>query len=332
MGLTHPANCLFSQGLTRYEPAMAQHRRLSDHALLAARLEYEGTPISERALAAKYGVARPSLKAWIVRQGWTKAEDPYRYDGAVGQQLLQHDIRTALRQMDDRTIVACLAAGFAHFPASKPAGRFGKPATPGPFGHPGAAAAGDPGRSSGERPKPRTLPPDQGAGGTPVPDGRRGGIGRFPGPDQAPFSRKIIPATRAPAPVPVPPPVPPSSPTQPGEGSERAIALLERQAELLRDFQHLFAVYFNPARYLDTTGLDPEQAAETLAAVSHAAGRRLMPGRRDTLAGTMQVLNKAVLTTFAARREAADWAVRRQAAGGSSPEARASPGKRIRAR
>jgi uncharacterized protein YjcR len=51
-----------------------------------------------RPLAAKFGVSRHCLRAWITKHRWTKAVEPRSYEGDDGQQLFQRDVRAAIKR------------------------------------------------------------------------------------------------------------------------------------------------------------------------------------------------------------------------------------------
>jgi hypothetical protein len=95
-----------------------------------------------------------------------------------------------------------------------------------------------------------------------------------------------------------------------GEMTLLQIHQLDKHDEMLADYQHLLAVALNPARFVDTTGLDAEAAAEKLVQVSKQAARMVLPTERDTMSGAIQALSKALLASFAARRTVAGMTLR----------------------
>jgi hypothetical protein len=99
---------------------MARPRLLSDHQLIAARWEYEATPITERNLAAKFGVARSTIRGWIVKQRWAKAPRLRGYHGEEGQKEFQCDVRVAVKDAFNRKIICALEQTLLLPPAGNP--------------------------------------------------------------------------------------------------------------------------------------------------------------------------------------------------------------------
>jgi hypothetical protein len=277
---------------------MAFQRRLSDHQLLAARWEYEATPISERNLAAKHGLSRSAIHDWIVKQGWTRAKVLRSYDGEAGQQQLQRDVRAAIKATGDKKIIQALEHALV-LPLAGTVTKVTKVTSHRPAG---TTDAGWVGELSPDRPQSSQNAPS----GTPGLGDPGGPVVHFRGADLSPPSTKTHPASG----------FPPRSRTEqaamrlqlvarPGELALLQIQQFEEHDELLGDFQHLLAVYLNPGKYVDVTGLDPGQAAARLEAIRQQAGRLVMPTERDTLAGAIQTLSKALMASFAAKRTAA---------------------------
>jgi hypothetical protein len=101
-----------------------------------------------------------------------------------------------------------------------------------------------------------------------------------------------------------------------GELALQQMRRLETHNELLWEYHHLLSVFLNPGKHVDVTGLDAEQAAARLAEVSRQAGRLALPTERDTLAGAIAALSKALIATLAATRSAAGVNPPRQLRGG----------------
>lgn len=281
---------------------MAYPRRLSDPLLIAARWEYEATPISERGLAAKYGLSRSAIHAWIIKQSWTKAEALRSYAGEEGEQQLQRDIRAAIRAARDRKITQTLERA-AVLPPIGNMTKVTKAATPGP---PGATAVDGPWESSPDQPRSsQNASFAEPSGNLRV--GHAGGQAAFfPGADLPPQSAKTNPAAV----------FPPRSRTEQaamrvrlsslrGELALQQIQQLEWHEALLWDYQRWLEAYLNPSKFVDVAGLDPDQAAAKLEQISRHARRLVLPTERDTLAGAIQTLSKTLLASLAAKRHAA---------------------------
>jgi hypothetical protein len=265
--------------------------------LIAARWEYETTPISERGLAAKFGLSRSAIHAWIVQQGWRKAEVLRSYPGEAGQQQLQRDIRAAIRAASERKIVQGLERAVVGPPVGNVA-KVTKVATP---GEPGAMDVDGAREMSRDRPPASQNTPAAEPFGKPRTGDRAGQVVHLAGTNWPLQSLKTKPTTA----------FPPRSRTeqaairvrlasQCGELALQQIQQLDQHEELLSDYQHLLAVSLNPGKFVDTAGLESAQAAAKLEAISRQAGRRVMPSERDTLSGTILALTKALLNSFAA--------------------------------
>jgi hypothetical protein len=285
---------------------MPAHRRLSDHQLIAARWEYEVTPISERDLAAKFGISRTAMRNWIAKQGWAKA-DPLRcYSGEQGQQQFQRDVRAAIKLAFDRKIILGLDRSLILPPAGKVSKLF-------EVDHPDVAGVDGAWALPADQPKKPTVSlgpvPEQGVGKG-GPTGKRGQVAgavvRFPGPYLPPAGPNGKVTT--------------AFPTRSGtemaamrvqlSSLRGALALqqmrqLDEHDALLDDYQQMLALYLNPARFVDVTGLDAALAVQRLEEASRAAGRVVLPAERDTLAGAIMALNKARIGSFTAKRAAA---------------------------
>jgi hypothetical protein len=277
---------------------MAFQRRLSDHQLIAARCEYEATSISERNLAAKYGLSRSAIHDWIVKQDWTRAKVLRSYDGEAGQQQFRRDVRAAIKATGDKKIIQALERSLV-LPV---AGKETKVTNLATLGPPGTADDSGIRELSPDRPRsPQNAPP-----GKPRRDDPGRSVVRFRGSDLPPPPTKTYPASA----------FPPRSRTEQaamrlqlaarrGELALEQILRLEEHDDLLGDYQHLLAVYLNPGKYVDVAGLDPGEVAARLEAIRQQAGRLVMPTGRDSLAGAIQTLSKALLASFAAKRAAA---------------------------
>jgi len=286
-----------------YSALMAFQRRLSDHQMIAARWEYQVTSISERDLAAKYGLSRSAIHAWIAKQGWTRARVLRSYEGEEGQKQFQRDVRAAIKAAGDKKIIQALEGALVLPPAGKvtKATKVATPAEAGTTEHEAAAWELSPDQPQSSQNVPFASPP--GRRGT----GDQGGqVVRFPGASLPPPLPKTNPASAFPS----------RSRTEQaamrvhlaslrGELALQQIQQLEQHDELLWDYHHLLRVYLNPSQFVDVAGLDPAQAAARLEAIGRQAGRVVLPTERDTLAGAIQALSKALLASFAAKRNAA---------------------------
>jgi hypothetical protein len=74
-----------------------------------------------------------------------------------------------------------------------------------------------------------------------------------------------------------------------GEVALQQVQQLERHDELLWDYHHLLAVFMNPSRFVDMTGLEPAEAAVKCEEVRRIAGTLVLPSDRDTLSGDRDV-------------------------------------------
>jgi hypothetical protein len=285
---------------------MPAHRLLSDHQLIAARWEYEVTPISERDLAAKFGISRTAMRKWIARQGWAKANELRCYLGEEGQKQFCRDVRAAIQRAVDRKIILGLERSLVLPPA-------GKVSRPVEADHPDVAGIAGAWELPADQPKQPTLPPEpmpeQGAGkGNPTGNKRQvaGAMVRFPGPYLPPEGPYEKVTTAFPA----------RSRTEMAamrvqlSSLRGALALqqmrqLDAHDALLDAYEQMLSLYLNPARFVDVAGLDAAQAAHRLEEASHAAGRVVLPTQRDTLAAAIMALNKARIGSFMAKRAAA---------------------------
>jgi hypothetical protein len=275
---------------------MAFQRRLSDHQLIAARWEYEFTSISERALAAKYGLSRSAIHAWITKRAWTKADVLRSYEGDEGRRQFQRDVRAAIKAGDDKKIIQALQQTLA----LPPPGKVTKVAIP---GQPDTTDVGDALEMFPDRPQSLQKASVAGSRGHRGPSTPGYRVDRFPLP---PTLRKPNPVCAFPA----------HSRTEQAamrthlgtlrsELALQQIQQLERHEELLWDYHRLLEAFLNPGKFLDAGGLDPDLRAAKLAEISRQAGRRVLPTERDTLAGAIQTLSKALLATVAAKRTVA---------------------------
>ena len=319
-----PLDLLVSHHFAAVSSGMPAYRRLSDHQLIAARLEYETTAISERTLSAKYGLTRNAIREWILRQGWTRAAVPRRYEGAAGQARFQCDVLTAIKAAEVRKTVQSLEQSLLLPVAGPRSGKLAKLATPRQAGQVATAGGAGSERCPGDRPKQPGFGSEPGVRTKRRTAAPTAEVVRFPGPYAAPPPQTKL-ATPLPDPVTEPMAAPMPHAAQGNALALQQLALLEPHLQLLREHQHLFGVYLAPDRHVDTTGLHPAQAAEKLAAISRAAGQRIMPGKNDTVAGTLLALTKAIISTLAAQREAADWATRAETGRGPSPAAHTPP-------
>jgi hypothetical protein len=295
---------------------MPAQRRLSEHQLIAARWEYEVTEIGARPLAMKFGVSRHSIREWIRKQGWTKAHPLRCYAGDAGQQRFQDDVRAAIGRALDKKPIPPLEETLM-LPA---AGKWPTPAEPARRADAIAAStwelpADQPklpkinpetgpesGASMGKRrPAAATVVRVSGAYLPPLSPNKAGSPTAFPL-----RSRTEVAALRV------------QLSTLRGELALQQMRQLETHNELLWEYHHLLSVFLNPGKHVDVTGLDAEQAAARLDEVSRQAGRLALPTERDTLAGAIAALSKALIATLAATRSAAG-VNPRQLRGGGPP-------------
>jgi hypothetical protein len=176
----------------QYRPFMAFQRRLSDHQLIAARWEYEFTSISERALAAKYGLSRSAIHAWITKQGWAKADVVRSYEGDEGQRQFRCDVRSAIKAADDKKIIQALEQTLA----LPPLGKVTKVAAP---DQPDTMDLEDPQKMSPDRPQSLQSSSLAGSGGDCRTGSRGDRVDRFPGAYLPPTLRKTNPANAFPS-------------------------------------------------------------------------------------------------------------------------------------
>jgi hypothetical protein len=279
---------------------MAFPRRLSDHQLIAARWEYEVIGISERSLAAKFGLSRPALKGWITRQAWSRTDQPRTQKGDVEQQPRRHRL-AAIKLVSDRKIIRCFGQAVLLLPAAGNLATL-KPATCTQPCRPGLSPADGIMELPADRPKQPESKPATGS--------RRGPELRSPGVFMPLPAARTKPAT-----------LPARSRTEAaamrmrlsalrGELALQQIQQLERHDELLWDYHHLLAVFMNPSRFVDVTGLEPAEAAARCEEVRCMAGKRVLPSKRDTLSGAIATLNKAIIASLAAKRAAAGMTAR----------------------
>jgi hypothetical protein len=268
---------------------MAFPGRLSDQQLMAARWDYEATPISERRLATRYGLSRSAIHKWIIKQGWTRAtnlracadqpdQSPVPASAAVGSRKIfqtrtRPRILPATGKLATRSKVATcrraggnLVGGIEELPLDRPQSLQNAPLA--------ALAEHETVDQSGQ-------------------------LARPTGADFSPFSSKTNPAS-GPRAEPAVKQVPLSALRD--ELALKQVRQLEQHDELLRDYRHVLAVYMNPGRFVDVAGLNAEEAAARLEAASVQAGRLALPGKRDTLAGAIQGLSKAQQASLAAKR------------------------------
>jgi hypothetical protein len=268
---------------------MAFPRRLSDQQLITARREYEATPVSERNLAAIYGLSRSAIHKWIIRQGWTKGTD------VRGQALV-----VAIEAFGGRKIVQSWPRTLSLPPAGKVTKQTKQTKQTTRGGTDGVPAGGV-GSSFSDRPHSSQNVPFASPGKVGAAD-QISRLARFA---DAGLSA-LLPGTKL---TTGPPPEPRAEAARQGQLSAlrddlvlTQLRQLEQHEELLQACQVLLAVYINPSRYIDVAGLDAEDAAGKLEAVRVQAGRVVLPGKRDTLAGAVLALTKARLATLAAQR------------------------------
>lgn len=269
--------------------------------MIAARWEFETTAISERILAAKYGMSRSAMRGWIDKQGWKKAETLRSYAGEAGQKQFQRDVRAAIKRAYDQKLICALEVALVLPPAGKPttppkpgqrldstdAGAWELPADPPPASvavtpapaakaaktTPGAAATAEVVRFPGAY-----LPPPAAAKDLPT---------AFPT-----RSRTEMAAMRV------------HLASLRGELALQQVLQIKEHEDLVADYQHLLAVYLNPAKYVDVSDLDPEAAAQKLKDVQGQAGRVALPTERDTLGGAILAVSKALHAALASKRSA----------------------------
>lgn len=276
--------------------------------MTAARWEYENTPITKVELARKYGITRQSFMRWIEVGHWTRGATLRSYDGPEGAKALERDIALAVKAEYDRKLIEGLQAAIA------------KP--PPPAGPPRPSKATAPDKTAQSAPFAASPPQDQ----PDKPESDREAIaprGRKPRKAVSEPSGQVIvfpgvyiPPPPKPTPVRVPPP--PSKAEQAmlriqlsslrGKLALDQIQAVEEHEALLRNYHHLIAVFLNPQQFISIEGLDEQAAADKLRDVSVAAARILLPTERDTLAGSLLALNKALLGSIAAKRAIAGMA------------------------
>lgn len=282
--------------------AMAFQRRLSDHQMIAARWEYEVTPISERNLAARYGLSRSAIHDWIIKQGWTRAEVLRCYEGEEGQRQFQRDVRAAIKAAEDKKIIQDLERSLALSPVGQTT-KVTKAATPGRVGLTDVEDTGD---VSSNQPQSSQNAPSAGPAGQRRAGDHDGHVVRFPSAYVPPSSQNTNPAG----------PLPSRSRTEPAatrmhlaarreELALQQIQQLEQHDEVLAEYQHLLRVYMNPGQFVDVAGLDPEQATTKREAIRRQAGRVVLPTERDTFAGAIGTLSRALTASLAAKRAVA---------------------------
>jgi hypothetical protein len=275
------------------EGGMARKRTLSAHQLLAARVEYENTPISARGLALKFGMSDFAVRDWIKSGGWVKAAELHSYDGEGGEQAFERDLAAAIKALGEREEVPDLKREVAAF-ARECAGI--------PRTVPAEAEAAD---APAEPPADRPQTPGNTAEAAPEPEPEKGRIVRFPG-------TFVPPPTETSRPPPVTS-LPARSKTElaalrvhlatmRSDLAVQHMTQLAQHKELIWDYHHLAEVYFNPSKFVDVAALPPDEGVKKLEEVSKAAGRLLLATERDTVANTMLAINKAVLSTLEAER------------------------------
>lgn len=252
--------------------------------MIAARWEYEVTAISERDLAAKYGLSRSAIHAWITKQGWTRAGVLRSYESEAGQKQFQRDVRAAIKAAGDKKIIQALE-GALILPLAGKVTKVTKVARPGQRGPAAVEAAWE---MSPDQPQSSQNGPFAKPSGRCGAGDQDGQVVRFPGACLPPRLPKTNSASGFPS----------RSRTEQaaprvhlsslcGELALQQIRQLEQHDELLWDYHHLLGVYLNPSKFVDVAGLDPAQAAAKLEAISRQAGRVVLPTERDTLAGAI---------------------------------------------
>ena len=270
--------------------------------MIAARWEYETTAISERNLAAKYGMSRSAMRLWIVKQKWTKAVEFRDYTGEAGQKQFQRDVRAAIKRAYDRKIIEALEVALVLPPA-------GKLTNPPKLGQSLDYTSAGAWELPADPPKSSEKASPAGPARKPASPAEPGEVVRFPGaylppPDHA-QSRHKEQSTAFPA----------RSRTEMaamrvqlsslrGELALQQIQQLRQHDDLLWDYHHLLAVMLNPSKFIDTTGLDADDAARKLDDIRRMATAVVLPTEGDTLKGAIGALNKALLASFSAQRAA----------------------------
>jgi hypothetical protein len=84
--------------------------------------------------------------------------------------------------------------------------------------------------------------------------------------------------------------------------SVEQVQMLPYHRAVLARYSHLIEVYLEPQCFVDTKGLDADQAAERIVAAQKVALRMLLPTERDTQAGAVKVLTDAVGRTIQLQR------------------------------
>lgn len=293
---------------------MPRPKALSDHEMIAARWEYEATPISARQLAVKYGCSKSTMATIVLEHAWHKAEKLRTYEGEAGQRAFQRDVKAAIKAAYDRQLVKALSTRLT----LPPAGNW----TPGTnHGNPFLQAwAIDPDAPpSSQNPPPPTIEGEAGVSSL------LGEVVQFPGtyraksgkPGQVPSQIEAA-ATRV------------HLATLRGQMSIQQFARLDRHEQLLDDVTHLTSVFVAPARHVDVSGLNDDEAAARLEQVSRAAARIILPTERDTLHGLLATLNKATIATITTQRVVAGFGTRpRDSSSKDEEEPAASPARSL---
>ena len=296
---------------------MAYPRRLDDEALAAARLEYESTPSSTRALGAKFGLAKSAMAAWARRDGWVK----FRCLQEIERQL-EHDIRGEAQATEGAAFAKGLARSLRATVRRRQAcglqprsgANAGNKAEP-PTRHDLAdvqpveqlpecqfsevqsaqVSCDRPRRPISpsttvppetERPKPgRPKKKRKSAEILPFPAGQHTALATKPGTMLLPVRSKAergklrmdLAALR-------------------GLLLAQQVDLLDRHEQRLENYGHLIDIYLAPQDHLALDGLSDTAREEKIVAVQKAALSQLLPTERDTLANAIKVLTVAVAT------------------------------------
>lgn len=297
---------------------MPRPKALSDHELIAARWEYETTPISARQLAVKYSCSKSTMAT--LAQPWKKVERPRSYHGEDGQRAYQRDVKAAIRAAYDQRLIEALKTRLTLPPAGNwtPGTNQGNPMLqPWHLDPDGPQSSQNPPRA-----QPQAEPP------RPVTDNMPAEIVQFPNRyrakrDPPPRINGQVPSQTEAAAARV------HLATLRGQLAIEQIARLDKHEQLLDDITHLASVFVAPARHVDVSNLSEEEAGERLEAVSRAAARIILPTERDTLLGLIGTLNKATLAAIQAKRVVAGLPAGVKA-GGEKGDAESGQGSPVR--